>query len=171
MKNRLLSGIICCFFVFSGDLYAQSVGSPYEAVKDGKGLHAAPIEFASHIMRTGRAKVAFDGVKVVENEDRDLILHAGYTNTGKIMIEPEIWVEIYDTAGNLLDRMQGDPRRVYPGMTSKQSISVTHILPGTYEVLLVVDAGEDNIFGAQYTLDLTPKGIASRQGLVNGLQP
>ena len=171
MKNRFLFSIICCLFVFSGELYAQSAGAPYEAVQDGKGMHTKPIEFASHIMRTGRAKVAFDGVRVVENEDRDLVLLAGYTNTGKVMIEPEIWVEIYDTAGNLLDRMQGDEKRLYPGMTSKQSISVTHILPGTYEVLLVVDAGEENIFGAQYTLDLTPKGIASRQGLVNGLQP
>ena len=84
-------------------------------------------------------------------------LHAHFVqaeihNSGELMIEPAIWFEFYDAAGNLYDRLKGQPVRIYPNGKNLQFVSVNDFDPGDYEVLLVVDAGGENIFGAQYTV-------------------
>ena len=67
-------------------------------------------------------------------------------------MRPEMYVELFDERGASVGTFRGALYRMYPGTSVRQSIDLTTVPPGTYKALVVVDAGADDVFGAQYTL-------------------
>ncbi|MEZ4702385.1 MAG: hypothetical protein R2834_18780 [Rhodothermales bacterium] len=111
------------------------------------------VQIATHIAGTGVTDLTFLGVDV-RDENGMHVMTADVENTGDVVIEPSIWVELYSASGDLVERRQAEPTRLYPGDSLRHRLPLDTLGAGIYEALIVVDAGGDNIFGAQYTLDL-----------------
>jgi hypothetical protein len=112
------------------------------------------VQLATHIAGTGEPDVAFIGVDLYEDEEGARILQTNVENTGDVMVQPVVWVELYDEMGTILARYEGTRNRMYPGTSVPQYTDVSGLGPGIYEALIVVDTGGDYIFGAQYTVEL-----------------
>jgi hypothetical protein len=175
MKNRcaraIVLGLFTGFILLSSIAHAQAPASASRRVSKGPEASSGRAEFASHVVRTGRTIGEFGGLEVYENENRDVIVQVGFKNAGRVMIQPQILVEIYDVQGNLMERFEGDATRLYPGMSNRQQVSVSHLPADNFEVLRVVEAGEENSFGAQYTLDLKSADRVALNGKMDDRQP
>jgi hypothetical protein len=43
---------------------------------------------------------------------------------------------------------------LYPGCTGRFQLDVSELAAGKYESLIVADNGDDNVFGARYSLEI-----------------
>jgi len=110
------------------------------------------IQIATTIVKTGTKKVQFVGHDVIKKEDGKRILQIDIENTGEIAMRPDVYVELFNEQGVSLGKYPGVKYRIYPGTSVRQSIDVSSVAQGTYKALIVVDAGSDDVFGAQYAL-------------------
>ena len=80
-------------------------------------------------------------------------LHLDLDNTGEFLVRPAVWAEIYDTAGELTERLTSDPLRIYPGCSVRHKFGLD-LTPGTYQALVVIDNGDGEVWGTQYNLEI-----------------
>ena len=110
------------------------------------------IQIATSITSTGVRKVDFVAVKLVTKDDGKKALQVDIENSGDIGMRPDVYVELFDEQGISKGKYYGVKYRIYPGTSVRQSIELSSIPKGTYKALVVVDAGGEDVFGAQYTL-------------------
>ena len=128
----------------------------------GNGGHLRyEVLLVTHIHSSGRTALEIRGVYVIEEKGLGLFVEAHVENTGDTMLKPEGWLELYNEAGSMVGRIPVDKIRMYPGKTIVQRVNVQGIAPGKYEALLVLDAGDNNIFGGQYSIQLATDKAAS----------
>ena len=75
-------------------------------------------------------------------------------NVGTRHVRPRVWLEIFDTTGAAIGRWEGESKRLYPTTSARIAIPLTGLPAGQYTDLMVADLGNDEVFGAQYNLDL-----------------
>jgi hypothetical protein len=129
------------------------LGTYWSHVTVTGGGHSAALQLATHIVGTGVTDLAFREV-AVRREEGVPVIETSFENTGDVMVQPAIWVELYTPAGELVDRLTAGSARLYPGDSLAHRLPIEAVDAGIYEALIVVDAGGEHIFGAQYTLDL-----------------
>jgi len=112
------------------------------------------IQVATTIAQTGTKKINFIDAKLVVPEKGKRALQIDIENTGEIGIRPEVYVELFDQQGVSRGKYPGTRYRMYPGTSVRQTINLSEVKAGTYKALVVVDAGGEDIFGAEYTLQL-----------------
>ena len=112
------------------------------------------IQIVTHIANTGSKKIKFVNVQVVTKEKGERILQVDVENTGEVGIRPDVYTELFDYQGKSLGKFSGNKYRIYPGTSVRQLIDISKVAPGTYKAIIVVDAGGEDIFGANYTLKL-----------------
>ncbi len=110
------------------------------------------IQIASHIANTGIRKIEFKDPKVVVTEKGARVFQFDVENTGDLGIRPEVYLELFNDQGISLGKFQGARYRIYPGTSVRETIDLSSVAKGSYKALVVVDAGGDDIFGAQYNL-------------------
>lgn len=110
------------------------------------------IQIATTIAKTGTRKIQFIDHNIIKKEDGKRILQIDIENTGEIAIRPDVYVELFNEQGASLGKYPGVKYRIYPGTSVRQSIDVSSVVEGTYKAIIVVDAGGDDVFGAQYKL-------------------
>lgn len=110
------------------------------------------IQVVTHIAKTGTKKINFINVQVITREKGERMLQVDVENTGEIGIRPDVYTELFDTQGKSLGKFSGNKYRIYPGTSVRQLIDISKVTPGTYKAIIVVDAGGDDMFGANYTL-------------------
>jgi hypothetical protein len=82
------------------------------------------------------------------------VLEVDVANAGEVAYRPEIRVELYDEAGNRAGTFTSRRGLLYPGTSLRQTFELGALPAGTYQALVVADAGGDQVFGAQYRLKL-----------------
>jgi hypothetical protein len=112
------------------------------------------IQIATTIAGTGSIEVKFINAAVTTRDDSARVLVADIENAGERFIRPSMYVELFDEAGLSRGRYEGTRFRMYPGTSVRQTFDISSVPAGTYKALLVVDAGGDEAFAAQYTLKL-----------------
>lgn len=112
------------------------------------------VQIATHIRADENYAIAFADVAISDPGNGEKALKVSVDNTGNMFLKPEVWVELFDTEGQKLARREAKPARVYPGTSVSYWFDLKDIGPGDYEALIVVDAGGENVFGAQYTVGL-----------------
>lgn len=110
------------------------------------------IQVATHITGTGTRAIEFKGPKVTKSEQGKRMFQVDIENTGNLGIRPDVYLELFDQQGISQGKFPGVKYRIYPGTSVRESIDLSSVKPGTYKALIVVDAGAEDIFGAQYTL-------------------
>ncbi len=110
------------------------------------------IQIATHILGTGERLVEFRNPQVVKREDGKRLFQVDVENTGTRGIRPEVSLEVFNEKGASMGTFSGVRFRIYPGTSVPQLIDLSTVPAGSYKALFVVDAGGEEIFGAQYTL-------------------
>ncbi len=110
------------------------------------------IQIATTITGTGTKKIEFAGARIVTEQEGKRVLQLDIRNTGEIGMRPDVYAELFNDQGTSIGKFSGVRYRIYPGTSVRQNIDVSTVPKGTYKALVVVDAGGDDVFGAQYTL-------------------
>lgn len=134
-------------------------GSPESSIRRGDSTSLAllqtvryAVQIATHIANTGTRAVRFLDAKLIKQESGERVLQVDIENTGDRWMRPDFHVELFNANGESRGKIPGARFRIYPGTSVRQSIPLRDIPAGTYKALVVVDAGGDDVFGAQYTL-------------------
>ena len=112
------------------------------------------IQIATHITGTGTSSVQFSDPALTQVDSAGKALRISIANTGENWLRPDVYLEIFDASGKSHGRIQGSTFRMYPGTCVRQEIKLPSLPPGDYTALVVVDAGGEQAFGAQYTVKL-----------------
>jgi len=112
------------------------------------------VQVATHIAGTGAAELSITQSALSRDESNGATLQLNVSNTGDKLVRPEIWIELYDSEGKAMGRMEGLNNRIYPGTSVMQQIKLGALSEGSYRALVIMDAGDDEVFGAEYTLNI-----------------
>lgn len=112
------------------------------------------IQIATTIAATGKKSVRFVDSKIIKGPKGAVALQVDLEDNGTLGIRPEVYAEIFNAKGESQGKFPGHRYRMYPGTSVRQAIDLGTLVPGTYKALVVVDAGGEDVFGAQYTLQI-----------------
>jgi len=112
------------------------------------------VQLATHLNDFSERNVEFDGIRLIADEDGSTWFQADVINTGTLMMRPDAYMRVFDAVGQEYGPFEGVQYRIYPGTSVRQRIDLSELPAGTYQVLLVVDNGDDAVFGGQYELTL-----------------
>ena len=112
------------------------------------------IQLASHVGQGADRNVTFDRIQLVADEEGTTWFHSDVINTGSLMMHPEVYLRVFADDGSEFGPFEGVQYRLYPGTSVQQRIDLSSLEPGTYQALLIVDDGDDAVFGGQYELTL-----------------
>jgi hypothetical protein len=111
------------------------------------------IQIITNIGDTGIRKIRFLDKKLLSLHGKKF-LRLDLENTGDRSLSPSLWAELYNLDGRSMGRFDGRKARIYPGCSTRNDIELTGITGGKYKALVIVDNGDDHIFGAQYDLEI-----------------
>jgi len=110
------------------------------------------IQVATHISQSATKKISFVETKLLPNEGGKRMLQVDIENSGELFIRPDVYVELFDDKGVSKGKFPGVRYRLYPGSSVRELIDLTSVTTGTYKAIVVVDAGGEDVYGAEYTL-------------------
>jgi len=110
------------------------------------------VQVVTHIGDTGTRALEFADKKL-EMKDGKTCLILDVKNTGERWLVPEVYVDLFGQSGQL-GRYPGGKLRIFPGCSVRYRVDLGALKPGKYNALVIADCGEDNVFGARYTLEV-----------------
>ncbi|MBD3336072.1 MAG: hypothetical protein GF355_11210 [Candidatus Eisenbacteria bacterium] len=137
-------------------LMVEPVGSRFQPHSASPGLHVAAairygVQIATTIGSQGSYDLVFDELSAAW-KGAEASLHLELENTGEMKLSPSVWVEIFDLRGGSMGRFGGNRKRIYPACSAAFDIPLPALAEGRYTALIVVDNGDDHVFGSQLTL-------------------
>lgn len=111
------------------------------------------VRIVTHVGEAGVVQPHVDAV-TVELRDGVPTLLVGLSNTGTRMVRLAVWTELYDAAGRMVARREGSGGTLFPGSSLEYRIPLTEIERGAYTALVLLDAGDNNVFGVSISLTL-----------------
>jgi hypothetical protein len=109
------------------------------------------IQVSTTIQEGGQKTVTPEGK--LYRQDGLTILSLDLVNSGDYLVRPGVWVEIYDDAGQMLDRLASDPMRIFPGC-SVRHIFKLELAAGNYQALAVIDNEDGDVWGTRYNIEI-----------------
>jgi hypothetical protein len=111
------------------------------------------VALVAHIDNTGTVQPEIEGATLSYSEDHPT-LKLGVRNIGTRLFKLDIWMELYDSDGTLVARREGDGGRIFPTSSREFHLLLDDIPTGEYTTLIVMDAGENNVFGASFPIQI-----------------
>jgi len=111
------------------------------------------IQIITHIGDSGTREINFLSTEFLK-EDTKKILQVDVENIGERWLRPVLFVELYAENGEYAGKFEGGKWRIYPGMSVRYRVDLTQLPEGTYKAMIIVDNLDENVFGAEYTLDI-----------------
>ena len=112
------------------------------------------VQVASHFEAADAAELTITESQLTRSENEETTLNLAVQNDGSSLVRPDMWVELYGTDGTAFGRKDGQKSRLYPGTSVTQRINLGKLDPGSYRALVIMDAGEEDVFGAEFTLNI-----------------
>ena len=147
-----LSGTYWCVI-----LAAPVVESTFDPERGAVGITPSTryaVQMATHIGDTGSRRLNFFDTSVEWREGEPEV-HVSVENAGERYLRAGMYLEAYSTQGEYIGRFQGSRYRLYPGTARRFRVPMPEVEPGEYRVQVVADAGGENLFGANYTLEIS----------------
>ncbi len=110
------------------------------------------IQFSVDLGDGARKEVQIVG-RSLEADGEGLKLVLDVENVGDAWVNPLIWAEFFDSEGTRVDRQEQQRGRLYPSCSLRQ-IFPLNLAAGAYEVLVIIDDGNGEAWGAQYSLEI-----------------
>lgn len=111
------------------------------------------VQCVTQIAGTGDAKLSFTDTRLVSDEGQSTELQVDVENVGERWLSPTAWMELYDSNGRQIGRFESEKKRIYPGTSVRFRIGLGETPSGKYKALVVLDSGDQNVFGAKYDLE------------------
>ncbi len=111
------------------------------------------VQMITTIGRTGATSLRFSDRRLVK-EEKHRLLELDVENAGERLLSPHVWAELFNTQGQPAGQVDGSRHRIYPGCSSRFQLDLSALPPGEYKAVVVADNGDENVFGANYTLEL-----------------
>lgn len=109
------------------------------------------IQVLTNIGNTGTRRIRFLDRKLIDNGG-EKILQLDIENTGERVLFPSVSVQLYTAKGELIGKFHGKKIRILPTCSVRQQIVLPNLQRGTYKALVIVDNGDQFVFGANYDL-------------------
>jgi hypothetical protein len=109
------------------------------------------IQVVTQIGDTGTRKLEFLSSKLLK-EGAKQFLQLDIGNTGGRWLRSSLWVELYDEQGTYIGKYEGGSLRIYPATSVRFKVDLSSVPNNTYKALVVIDCGDDNVFGANFNL-------------------
>ena len=114
-----------------------------ESVQDVVFTTRFAIQIVHNIKNTGNVNLSF--LETVFEESGAIIF---VRNTGTRWFEASLKLDIYDTSAQLV-RSQQARNSIYPGLERQFEITFNPLPPGEYYAVIILDCGNNQIFGHQ----------------------
>ena len=111
------------------------------------------VQIVTDIGDTGVINIRFLDKKLVRS-DTGRNLQLDIENIGERRLKPSLWAELYNAEGEDIGRFESEKKIIYPGCSVRYSLDLTEVPKGEYKALVIVDNGDENLFGAQYMLNI-----------------
>lgn len=111
------------------------------------------VQIVTHIGDTGSKDIEIVRKQVLTNET-GASLQLDIRNAGERWVRPSVRVELYSTAGSLVGRFDGGRARIYPDCSVRSCVSFGQLKPGKYTALVLIDDGDQSVWGAQYEMEI-----------------
>lgn len=89
-----------------------------------------------------------------EKREEEYALQLDIENIGERLLRPIAWVELYDQQGSFVGKYKGGKFIIFPGNSVRYKINLNNLLSQKYKALVILDNGDENIWGSQFTLSL-----------------
>ena len=111
------------------------------------------VRLVTHIGETGAVQPEVKAVSVELRNGVPTLLLA-LANEATRMLRLSVWAELYDASGRLAARREGSGGTLFPGSSIEWQIPLTDVPRGAYTTLVLLDAGENNVYGVSISLTL-----------------
>jgi len=140
-------------------LMVEEVNRESEISKDNKGKYKigirtvlrSGIKIITNIGNTGNRKIKIVDKRVVQ-KGTDKIFQVDIGNTGERLLSPNVWIEIYDNKGSRIGKYEGTKMAIFPGTSIRQAINLPKLAKGKYKAMIIIDNGDEFVFGAEHKL-------------------
>jgi len=110
-------------------------------------------QMVTNISDTGNIKLKFADTKL-QKEAGKIILAIDVESIGERTARVLLSCELYDNKGNLYKKIDGGSHRLHPGSSRKYELDLTDLPKNKYKALIVLDCGDENVFGKNINLSL-----------------
>ena len=113
------------------------------------------VQIRTNIGDTGTEKLSVMDTRVIQtSEEGKTYLELDLENKGERWFRIELRSEFYDKEGYLKTKVEGPSASLYPGTSVRRRMEITDIDPGDYQVLVIFEGREDQVWGARYNLSI-----------------
>ncbi len=113
------------------------------------------VQVITQIGNTGEKSIRFQNTQLIR-KDGGRFLQLDIGNDGDRYVQPNIWVEVFDTTGQFMGKFETRQARLLPGCSIRREIDISTLQTGEYKALIVVDCGDEDLFGMNLTLKIEP---------------
>jgi hypothetical protein len=113
------------------------------------------LQIATTIGSSGTTQLKFAGLRLAADGGKR-VLEIDAENSGERTYRAKVWVDLYDSRGGYVGKFEAGDRRLYPGTAARFTADLTGVSDASYKALILVDCGDDNVFGANVNLVLKP---------------
>jgi hypothetical protein len=111
-------------------------------------------QIITHVGSSGRTNFSFIRGRLVGAVGRQRSLAVEIANSGERAHRLALTLHVFDASGKSVVTVTAQRGMIYPDCSFHQEFALPALPPGRYKALLEADAGGDEVFGAQYTLNL-----------------
>jgi hypothetical protein len=110
------------------------------------------VQIATHIERGANGRISFENQRTGTGSDSSRSLELDVLNTGERGYRPLMWVELYNSHGELSGKFEQQRGLLYPGTSLTQKFELGRLAPGSYKAVVFADTDDDAVFAAEYKL-------------------
>jgi hypothetical protein len=111
------------------------------------------VQIITDIKDTGTRRIEFLDKKIIDEKGKKF-LQLDIKNTGERWLDPVVSVQLYNKDGKLLGTFSSAKSRIFPACSVRHSVYLPNISKGKYKALVIVDNGDQYVFGANYELTI-----------------
>lgn len=109
------------------------------------------IRIISHIGRTGSVQPEILAANL-GSEEGTVFLAMDIANGGTRLFRLDFWSELYTLDGEYYGKYTGQKLAVFPGSSIRFRVDFPDVAKGEYLALVVLDCGNDNVYGVNYNI-------------------
>lgn len=111
------------------------------------------VQILTHLVNTGKIGLQFTSATVGSKMGKR-VLTVDIENKGDKVARPEMWVEVYNTAGQKAGRFISTQGTILPGCGIRRDIDISSLPKGSYNSLFIADCGGKDVYGLEIKLVL-----------------
>ena len=155
-KDETLAGTYWSILMVEPIPKESPESSDFDPAKTSLGIRTIlryAIRMITHIEGTGSVQPQILSSKLsVEGEKRFLIVDV--LNAGTRLARVLLWSELYTEKGEFVGKYTGESLAVFPGSSVRFKVDLKELPKTKYRALVVMDCGNNDFFGTNYTLNL-----------------